>query len=190
MNKILNLDNRWLDALNRIATSNHFLQTLTKDAAEYLIYIIPLLLVVVWFYSAQSKKVALRALGAGGLGLLITRIIGQNVNRARPFAGTGGIKEILFHRPDYSFPSDHATLLAAITLSLYLSGYKKLSYFVFALFVIIGLARVAAGIHFPSDIIVGGVVGIGTAYIVYALDGLLNYIYEFIILVAKKIRLA
>jgi membrane-associated phospholipid phosphatase len=43
---------------------------------------------------------------------------------------------------------------------------KKLAYCIYALGVIIGLARVAGGVHYPSDIVGGAVLGICTGYIV------------------------
>lgn len=189
MNTLLNLDKNWLIAWNKLAESGVFLRNLVKISAQYLIYFLPLIFIVLWFWSAQSKKVALRALAAMGLGLGITMILGKSLNRPRPFA-SGGIQEVLFHRPDYSFPSDHGTVLFAIAMSFYLSGYKRLSYFIFALGVVISAARIAAGVHFPSDILAGLVIGVGAAYIIKAFDGLLNYVYQFMIGVAKKIRLA
>jgi len=189
MNFLLNWDKRWLISWNNFAESSGFTQALVKYSAEYLIYLLPIVLIGLWLYSAQAKKVALRALFSAGLAAAMAMIIGQSIDRARPFEVTSA-KEILFHRPTYSFPSDHASVLFAVALSFYLFGYKKLSYFVFILAIIIGATRIAAGVHYPSDILAGLVVGIIAAYIIKALDGPLSYLYNWIISVAKKVRLA
>jgi undecaprenyl-diphosphatase len=133
--------------------------------------------------------VALRALFSSGLGLGLAMVIGKSLNRPRPFEA-GGVQEILFHRPDYSFPSDHATLLFALAMSFYLSGYKKLAYLMLVLGITIGAARVMAGVHYPSDIIAGALVGIIAAYLLKLLDPIMDHVYRFIISLAKKIRLA
>lgn len=189
MTKLLEWDKNWLLSWNRLAEASCFSQALVKYLAQYLIYSVPFIFILLWFWSAKSKKIALRALFSAGLGLALAMIIGKSLNRSRPFEG-GGVQEILFHRPDYSFPSDHATLLFAIAMSFYLGGYKKLSYLIFLLAVIIGAARVAAGVHYPSDIIAGAVVGIIAAYLIKLLDPFMNHVYIFLIGLAKKVRLA
>jgi undecaprenyl-diphosphatase len=187
--KLLDWDKKWLVSWNNLAESSGFLKASVKFTAQYLIYLLPIIFVILWFYSAQAKKVALRAVASAGLGLGITMIIGKSINRPRPFE-SGGVQEILFHRPDYSFPSDHTTVLVAIAVSFYLSGYKKLSYLMFILATIISVARIAAGVHYPSDILAGAVVGIAAAFIIKALDGPLEYVYQFIIGIARRLMLA
>ena len=69
--------------------------------------------------------------------------------------------------PSASFPSDHATMSMAIAVATLLWGlrYKKkwyvyFSLFLFAISLIMGWARVSIGIHWPTDVIGGYVVGI------------------------------
>jgi membrane-associated phospholipid phosphatase len=61
-----------------------------------------------------------------------------------------------------SFPSDNATYLFAIAASLWLiSRWWGLFFGVFAAFA--AVARVFLGIHYPSDIVVGALIGIATS---------------------------
>jgi len=161
-----------------------------KIFAEYLIYSLPLILIVLWFFSSKGKIVALQAVFSAILAWpIIAFIIGKLVNRPRPFE-VGAVQELILHRPTYSFPSDHAAALFAVAFSIWLSGYKKLAILVFILAIIISFYRVATGIHFPSDIIAGLVIGLIAALLIKLMNGILQPIYNFIIKMMKKIRLA
>lgn len=186
--RINNFDSSILLPLNRFF-ANHG-GFLNKILAEYLTYSLPLILVILWFWNDKSKKVALKAGFSVVLAWpIISQILGKIIHRARPFSTTG-VQEIIFHRPDVSFPSEHAAALFAVAMSLYLSGYKKLSYVMFAIAIVVSFFRVADGIHWPTDIFAGIVIGIVSAIIIQALDKPLTFIYNFLIKIAKLIRIA
>lgn len=65
-----------------------------------------------------------------------------------------------------SFPSAHTTFLFSVATSIYFFGNKKLAYFLYASGLVVGVARVVAGVHFPLDIIGGIVLGIAVGYLV------------------------
>lgn len=161
-----------------------------KLFSEYLIYSLPLILLVLWFFSSQGKIVALRAVFSAILAWpIIAQIIGSLYYRERPFM-VGEVQELIFHRPTYSFPSDHAAALFAVGFSILFSGYKKLGGLVLVLAIIICFYRVAMGIHFPSDIIAGALIGLVSALLIKFADGMLKSVYNFIINCFKKIKLA
>ena len=76
---------------------------------------------------------------------------------------------------DYRFPSGHATM-AAVIMSLgiyYTYTYvhdKHLRYFFYIVsvgwYVLISYSRLYLGVHFPVDIIVGGIIGVVSAMVV------------------------
>lgn len=186
--RINNFDSSILLPLNRFFAEHG--GVLNKIMAEYLVYLLPIILILLWFWSDQSRKVALKA----GFSVIlawpvIAKILGIMINRPRPFE-FGGVQELIFHRPSYSFPSDHASALFAVTCSLWLSGYRKLAYWILGFSVIISFFRIATGIHFPTDIFAGIIIGIVSAIIIERLDKPLNYIYNFIIKIGKKLRIA
>ena len=97
--------------------------------------------------------------------------------------GIVSLIHIFYHRPrpflalkishlitnsTYSFPSGHTTFLFALATATYFF-HKKLAYFLFISGVIVGLARVASGVHYPSDILGGVLLGIIAGFVVYRL---------------------
>lgn len=74
------------------------------------------------------------------------------------------VKPLFIHGGMDSFPSGHATLFAALAMSTYFVN-KKLGYLCFIVAILIGLARIASGVHFPIDILVGYIIGIIVAFI-------------------------
>lgn len=89
--------------------------------------------------------------------------------RERPFVANG-LDALINQNPlESSFPSGHATFFMALAVYLILAGDKKLGWFILISAVAIGLARVAAGVHWPSDIIVGWLVGGLISWLVFKL---------------------
>lgn len=66
----------------------------------------------------------------------------------------------------FSFPSSHAanSFAAATLLSIF---YQKLSWIFILLATIVGFSRISVGVHFPSDVIGGAVVGVFCSLILY-----------------------
>lgn len=65
---------------------------------------------------------------------------------------------------DHSFPSGHATFFFGLGFSLFFMHKKAGSVFLFFA-VLISLARVMSGVHFPVDIIGGLVIGFIISYV-------------------------
>jgi undecaprenyl-diphosphatase len=64
----------------------------------------------------------------------------------------------------YAFPSGHTTFVFALaTIAWYY--HEKVAYFLYVSGLVIGIARVIAGVHYPSDILGGIIVGTVVAYI-------------------------
>ncbi len=63
-----------------------------------------------------------------------------------------------------SFPSGHAIFFFALAMAIFMHN-RKLGWWFFAGATIMGVARVIGGIHWPSDILGGAVLGILTAWL-------------------------
>ena len=64
----------------------------------------------------------------------------------------------LIAESDFSFPSGHAAFFMGLAVAIFLH-HKKAGYLFFVFALIIGLARICAGVHFPVDILGGYVLG-------------------------------
>ena len=70
-----------------------------------------------------------------------------------------GVLPLLSPSHDPSFPSDHATAAFAIAFGI-LFVTRRTGWLFLAWAVLIGISRVLAGMHFPTDVLAGAVVGL------------------------------
>jgi len=82
----------------------------------------------------------------------------------RPFLKLQNIVPLL-DKTDYSFPSGHATFFMALALAIFFS-HKKAGYVFIFFALLIGIARIIAGVHFPADILEGFILGAGIVYLI------------------------
>ncbi len=124
-------------------------------------------LVLLWIM-ARSRPALLDAVAAGLLGLAVVQIIGALAYRPRPFEIGLGLN-LMNHAPENSFPSDHATLMFALAVSLSLSPLKRFGILLLPLGLAVGWGRVYLGAHYPFDILGGAVLGAVCALVVKAI---------------------
>lgn len=93
------------------------------------------------------------------------------LSRERPYKIIETLNTFGFDLSDYSFPSGHTTASFSIASTIALN-IPKLSLFVFILAMIIGISRIYLGVHYPTDVAAGILLGMGTALLVhlYLLD--------------------
>jgi len=97
---------------------------------------------------------------------LICEVLSKIINRDRPFVANPDIKLLIDHGADPSFPSSHMSVMAAIAVALWFRN-RNLGIITFVLATISGLARIGAGIHYPSDIFIGALIGGATAVLTH-----------------------
>jgi len=69
----------------------------------------------------------------------------------------------------YSFPSGHTIFIFALATAVYFF-HKKLGYFLYFSGLLIGLARISGGVHYPSDILGGIILGSLTSLFIFYLE--------------------
>ncbi|MBS2018241.1 MAG: phosphatase PAP2 family protein [Deltaproteobacteria bacterium] len=130
------------------------------------------LLVLPLFASPRTRRFAAFLAGVIVTNAIVIALLKVLVRRPRPFLVLSGVHPLVFEAPGgWSFPSGHAAgsfsfaMFAALVL---LRGpdyarhpAKRATLACFLLVAAAGVAasRVALGVHFPSDILVGALVG-------------------------------
>lgn len=95
---------------------------------------------------------------SAGTAWLLAKILQYISHQPRPFLVLENIRLLFEHGSYDSFPSGHATFFAALATAVFLR-HRRAGALLWVCALVIGLARVAAGIHFPSDILAGFVLG-------------------------------
>jgi undecaprenyl-diphosphatase len=152
-------------ALHAWASSQSWLAGLVVFVAEAGVFVLPIVLVAVWFRSDRADDGRREAIVVGFVAavaaLAITLVIEHMLTRPRPFVELG-FEPLFAHARDSSFPSDHTLVGVALGGPMLWRAPRLGTWLVvWALFV--GAARVAAGVHYPSDIV-------GSAFLALAID--------------------
>jgi len=95
---------------------------------------------------------------------LIKPFIAFFYERPRPPIVLSGINNLIKYDSVASFPSGHMLFFFAVALVIFLYN-KKFGWIFFTGAALVGIARIFAGVHWPSDILGGAILGICMAYI-------------------------
>ena len=105
----------------------------------------------------EKKREILLVFFTGAFAWVISHILKTLFHTLRPFEAFSFVHP-LFTETGYGFPSGHATFFGALAGALFFTHRK--AGFIFMFFaLVIGLARIIGGVHFPFDIIGGYIVG-------------------------------
>lgn len=172
-----------LDAFTRLVVNDFVIPT-----------IVALVAVALWFAGAtDAERVRYqRAVIFIALGILFSQALIKDLSyfyfRPRPFA-TETVK-LLFYRPSVSsFPS--IPIAVAFTFAAG-AGYanKRVAAFLIGLGTVYALARVYAGVHYPSDVIGGALIGAGIVWIIVRLGFFFEPLADQFIRIARRCGLA
>jgi membrane-associated phospholipid phosphatase len=106
-----------------------------------------------------ARRAAVAAGLSCGLALGLAQIITRLVDRPRPFvADPSAIHLFAQHAADPGFPSDHATAAFAIAVAIFLRN-RRMGTLVLGCAAALAVARVAMGVHYPSDVLGGAALG-------------------------------
>ena len=125
---------------------------------------------MVLFISRKFRKAGFDIIIAVGICWVINEVFKGIVARPRPFNEIEELTTVIFNLPaSLSFPSGH-TCSSFAAAYVYARCFGKRGAWAYAVAVLISVSRVYIGVHYPSDIIAGAVVGTAGAPIVYALS--------------------
>lgn len=165
------MDIQIFNYINELAGRWAVLDVVGVFCATYLIYILIGGTVVLAFFPAERvrhwRRIGRIALAAAVGSYGIFKIIFPFFfHRARPFAVLDGVTQLIASNPlevYRSFPSGHALAAFAIAYTVWLYDKKPGRWFL-AGAVLVSIARVFVGVHWPSDVLAGAALGILGAY--------------------------
>lgn len=106
-----------------------------------------------------------------GLNLLLTSGLKYTFHRPRPFDQYPNDIVKRTHASGFSFPSGHASTAFATATALTLSTKKwYVAVPSYAYACAVGYSRMRLGVHFPTDILGGMILGIGSSLLVFQID--------------------
>ena len=114
-----------------------------------------------WLGGRKGRRAGIAtALASLGTTYVVQRVVKPIFRRRRPFVNRETMV-VGIRTADASFPSGHAasSFAAATAIATF---YPNAAPLVFTLATLVGASRVHLGHHFPSDVAVGGTIGIGT----------------------------
>ncbi|HML04576.1 MAG TPA: phosphatase PAP2 family protein [Methanobacterium sp.] len=135
-----------------------FIMPLISQVGYFSFWIIISILIFI-FGGEKGRKVAVLSILALITGYFLTEILKFIVARPRPFDVLGGVR-VLAPIGDYSWPSGHS--VASFTVATIIGKEYGLIYFIiFIIFAgLVAFSRVYNGVHYPSDVISGALIGI------------------------------
>jgi len=166
--------------INQFAGHVPILDLVMVFFARYALELYALLFIIAWFTLPKTDtkhRHALVVAGcAGVLALAVNFLIAHIWFRPRPFTvlPRGSFTQLIPHGNDSSFPSDHTSGSFAFAAASWGNNEKWISRSFTWLAVIVMVARVYVGVHWPTDVIAGLVVGTLSGRLMWKFSRYLN----------------
>ncbi len=168
LDKIREIDYHIYFNIYRAGLSHHFLSNLYYFFARYgIVFFFLAFIYLILYKRVNALLCSLLAMGLAGLMDFLITIIWS---RPRPFIShhdlmtpvTKGLAVDIS-----SFPSGHTYIVFAIAISIYLYGHRRLGVGLFLLAVLVAIARIGTGVHYPSDVVAGVLLGLAAGSVSY-----------------------
>ena len=97
-------------------------------------------------------------IGPAFIAFVAATVLKEIIHLDRSFTQLETVLPLFNPNQEYSFPSTHAAIFSALAFSIFFIN-KKAGYIFMFFALLIGLARIVAGVHFPADILGGFILG-------------------------------
>jgi len=126
--------------------------------------IVWIMITLLLLYFQKTRRVGVFSLVSLMLELIIVNLIMKNIFvRVRPYDAISGLS-LLVRRPwGFSFPSGHAGSSFACAVILYRMTPRKYGLSALVLAFAIAFSRLYVGVHYPSDVLMGAILGTAVA---------------------------
>ena len=167
---------QWINAL---AGQYPVVDTLMIWTTQFGVPVIVALVALLWWSKTNRPHIRYGAICAGLsflLGLGLNQLVLLMIHRVRPY--DAGVSHLLIApSADWSFPSDHATAVAAVAMAFLVARLPRHALAFTATAVLVCISRIFVGTHYATDVLGGAVIGLLTAVLVrvfYREDSRLN----------------
>ena len=170
--------------INQWAGHVPILDKFMSFTAQYALELYALLFIIAWFTlpkSEETRRHALIVAGFSGILALIINVLVSHVwFRPRPFVSLpkGSFTQLIPHSIDASFPSDHVSGSFGFAAASWKRTDRWVSYSFTSLAILVAIARIYVGVHWPTDVIAGAIVGLLSARIMWAVNSLVKPISQ------------
>lgn len=172
----MNFDSYFFHLLNSLTHKWWLFDWLGIFLAKYLGYV--MIIIAVFIFLKEKKwrqKIYFFCLSVLSVILsrgVITEAIRFFYHRQRPFLELQ-INPLINHDLTGSFPSGHATAYFALAFAIFYflrqseeNPNPKLGWWCLGMALLMGIGRIFTGVHWPLDVIVGALIGLGSAWLV------------------------
>ena len=173
----MSIDSSLVRTLNSWGEHHRSLVRICSNDLVYIVILLAALWFVVQILKSYPTKNGLRDFGVNlvvkgavilaiplGIAIVVSESISAIYVRQRPFVADSKVHLLVPHSADGGMPSHHIVFMVALVASIYYYDRRTAAFFG-VLTLITGLARVVAGIHYPTDILVGALIGVGIVYL-------------------------
>jgi len=161
-------DRAVFEAIYSLSRQSKFLDFVGIFLANYVGYFLILAVLVLLFLKKDWRSrffyLSLIALSVLLSRWVITEIIRFVYNRPRPFVELG-FAPLISPPAGWAFPSGHAAVFFALAFAVWFIDRRWFLWFL-AVTVLMGLARIFVGVHWPLDILAGALVALTSAVII------------------------
>ena len=107
---------------------------------------------------------------------LVCNTLKHAIGRVRPCAALENVHLLVGCGANGAMPSSHAGNMFAAAMVAFLF-YRRSAWVMFPLAVAVSFSRIANGVHYPSDVVIGAILGMGTGFaVVFTLNRLWRFV--------------
>ncbi len=134
-----------------------------------------------WFFFKERRKAVL-VLILSFVSLALTdwcaEMLKHFFERLRPYNALEGVHLLVGRSGSYSMPSSHASNAFAFVIPFVIFLKNRARYFLFIIALIVIFSRIYVGVHYPSDVIAGSLLGVLSALSVIGLYSWANVSFK------------